>query len=514
MNGVRAAQDLERKYNLSEVKKNIELADDKIFKVNNELTNFTNSVTSQFEEVQTSIDGKAEIWFYSGAPSLSNLPTSSWEDFFMHIGDLYYDTETGYAYRFKVLEDVYSWEQVQDKDTVESLALANSASDTADSKRRVFLGTPAIPYDIGDLWIYNEELYVCQTTKETGEYAEGDFAIATKYTDDTVANEVASALSEVRESVTFLNGTEGGIFRPIDSNGDGINDGVIFADRTDAELPPDAKLLVINFEGIGLSGDAGNTYRTAITNDGTIEALKYHSKTIKTFYATDYTQADQDRINAIIDTTVMPTTEDYEKYDFTGGGRIDITDLLICIRLLNGTYAEYKLGWEVTIDPSNHVNAFEIKKVRQGDVEVEEPVLSVGAGAVRCFDNDIKLIPYPVGSIYMSVNSTSPAQLFGGTWARINNAFLWASDENAPQYIGYTGGEYNHTLTIDEMPSHQHDLQNENYYGSTVNWSTNGVGATSNKGFAGNVRTAPNGGGKPHNNMPPYVQVAVWKRVA
>lgn len=268
MNGVRTAQDIERKYNLSEMGKNIELAEDKIFKVNNELTNFTNSVTSQFEAVQTSIDGKAEIWFYSGAPSLSNPPANSWEDFSMHVGDLYYDTNTGYAYRFKVADSVYSWEQVQDQDTVESLALANSAVDTADSKRRVFLETPTTPYDNGDLWINNQELYVCQTARETGEYTEGDFAIATKYTDDTVANEVASALSEVRESVTFLNGSEGGIFRPIDSNGDGINDGFILADRTDAVLPPDAKCLVANYEGIGFSQDGGDSYSIALKHDG------------------------------------------------------------------------------------------------------------------------------------------------------------------------------------------------------------------------------------------------------
>ena len=75
-------------------------------------------------------------------------------------------------------------------------------------------------------------------------------------------------MSEVLESVTFINGTEGGIFRPIDSNGDGINDGFILADRTDAVLPPDAKCMVFNFEGIGFSQDGGETYSVALRHDG------------------------------------------------------------------------------------------------------------------------------------------------------------------------------------------------------------------------------------------------------
>jgi hypothetical protein len=83
--------------------------------------------------------------------------------------------------------------------------LANSAQDTADSKRRVFVAQPTPPYDNGDLWLYNQEIYVCQISKAEGEvYADKDFIIATKYTDDTVAKQVGDNLEIVRGTVTTI----------------------------------------------------------------------------------------------------------------------------------------------------------------------------------------------------------------------------------------------------------------------------------------------------------------------
>ncbi len=203
-NGVRTAQDLERKYKFSEIIKAAEQSVEGVNKVNKTLENFVNATTKHFEELQSEIDTKAEVWFYSGAPTLTNAPASEWseEEYADHVGDLYYDTATGYAYRFT---NDHTWERIKDKDTIEALALANAASDTADSKRRVFLATPSPPYDNGDLWLNNQELYVCQISKAEGEdYSENDFIIATKYTDDTVANQVGDNLEVVRGSVTTI----------------------------------------------------------------------------------------------------------------------------------------------------------------------------------------------------------------------------------------------------------------------------------------------------------------------
>lgn len=118
---------------------------------------------------------------------------------------------------------------------------------------------------------------------------------------------------------------------------------------------------------------------------------------------------------------------------------------------------------------------------------------------------------YPVGAIYLSVTDTDPATLFGGTWERIGGRFLLGADETYK--AGSTGGEAEHTLTIDEMPSHNHSLDNYNTAaGNTTPYMT--VQAQSKVGYGGNVQTLNTGGGKPHNNLPPYLSVYMWKRVS
>jgi hypothetical protein len=118
---------------------------------------------------------------------------------------------------------------------------------------------------------------------------------------------------------------------------------------------------------------------------------------------------------------------------------------------------------------------------------------------------------YPVGAIYLSVNNTDPATLFGGTWERIGGRFLLGADDTYA--AGSTGGEAEHTLTIDEMPRHNHSLDNYNTAaGNTTPYMT--VQAQSKVGYGGNVQTLNTGGGKPHNNLPPYLSVYMWKRVS
>ena len=67
---------------------------------------------------------------------------------------------------------------------------------------------------------------------------------------------------------------------------------------------------------------------------------------------------------------------------------------------------------------------------------------------------NIMLALYPVGSIYLSVNSTNPATLFGGTWEQIKDRFLLSCGDTYAN--GAAGGEANHTLTVAEMPAHNH----------------------------------------------------------
>ena len=119
---------------------------------------------------------------------------------------------------------------------------------------------------------------------------------------------------------------------------------------------------------------------------------------------------------------------------------------------------------------------------------------------------------YPVNSIYISYSHISPAELFGGTWTRIQNSFLWGVAESGT--IGETGGEQTHTLTTNEMPKHRH-TSNTNL----VNAAGSGTAATaasgSSYGFAyGSAYYGSYvGGGAAHNNMPPYTSVSIWRRI-
>jgi hypothetical protein len=134
------------------------------------------------------------------------------------------------------------------------------------------------------------------------------------------------------------------------------------------------------------------------------------------------------------------------------------------------------------------------------------------SGAWSAWTNSA-LDAYPVGSYYISANSTSPASLFGGTWHRIESRFLWAAPSTST--LGATAGEMTHTLTLAEMPIHTHDLQLTSTAG-TGSYSTNYVAYTKTGGttYTNDNAMLSNGGGQAHNNMPPYVNVAIWRREA
>lgn len=133
---------------------------------------------------------------------------------------------------------------------------------------------------------------------------------------------------------------------------------------------------------------------------------------------------------------------------------------------------------------------------------------------------------YPVGSIYMSVSSTSPATFLGGTWERIQDKFLLSA--GSTYAAGATGGEATHKLTKAEMPDHLHNrikyFENDDWtlgdstgLGSqTVDtYSINVAGTSNSQGVKmSHWRTGSEGGDQPHNNMPPYLAVYVWKRTA
>ena len=121
-------------------------------------------------------------------------------------------------------------------------------------------------------------------------------------------------------------------------------------------------------------------------------------------------------------------------------------------------------------------------------------------------------IVYPVGSVYISFNSISPASSIGGTWTQITDKVLRASTNTD------TGGEDIHTLSIDEIPAHRHGDATWVYYanldnggaqnGNRLTWASNN---SCNKNETFNKLT---GGGKAHNNLPAYQNCYVWHRTA
>lgn len=124
-------------------------------------------------------------------------------------------------------------------------------------------------------------------------------------------------------------------------------------------------------------------------------------------------------------------------------------------------------------------------------------------------------ILYPVGTIYISVSSTNPGLIMGGTWESFGAGKTLVgvdgsdSDFNASQK---TGGEKAHTLTVDEMPSHNHNILKPRWStaaGANAVYGSNGTGTGANRD-----PEAYSGGDQPHNNMQPYITTYFWKRVS
>ena len=131
---------------------------------------------------------------------------------------------------------------------------------------------------------------------------------------------------------------------------------------------------------------------------------------------------------------------------------------------------------------------------------------------------------YPIGSIYISVNSTNPSSLFGGTWVQIKDTFLLACGSNYS--AGSTGGEASHTLVENELPkidghinlhgqehgTHVYNVSGH-FYGTQINGMYQTTGQT-NGAYSQQSVGYRFGGNGAHNNMPPYLAVYMWKRTA
>lgn len=166
-------------------------------------------------DLQNQIDGAIETWFYDGVPTLKNAPAISWKtdkDKETHLGDLYYDNKTGKAYRFAKDGSTYKWIIITDTELTKALKDSSQALKDAKSKRRIFGSQPVPPYDVNDMWVnatypndgstYKNEILKCSTAKAEGEKFDiADWKLASKYTDDTKAEEAKKAAEKAQEEI-------------------------------------------------------------------------------------------------------------------------------------------------------------------------------------------------------------------------------------------------------------------------------------------------------------------------
>ena len=205
-------------------------------------------------------------------------------------------------------------------------------------------------------------------------------------------------------------------------------------------------------------------------------------------------------------------------------------------------------------DAENRSNAITVDW--EGNVDVDS------RGSYSVGGTNILELVYPVGSIYMSVNSTDPGTLFGGTWTRLTDTFLlaagstYAADngthttatggaatvqlnaDNLPShhhsYTAPPSATDSHTLAVAEIPAHYHQMRYNpgstsgagySWGGSKYTWSSATESSSGMKGAGGgkghthsitgsSSSTGNTGSGTAHNNMPPYLPVYMWKRTA
>lgn len=168
-----------------------------------------------------------------------------------------------------------------------------------------------------------------------------------------------------------------------------------------------------------------------------------------------------------------------------------------------------------------------VKKISRTDSTVAD--LSDAISAIP--DTVIDMV-YPIGSVYMSVGNTNPEVLFGGTWEQIEDTFLLSA--GSTYTAGDTGGEATHTLSTGEMPAHTHGSKSLSGTLSAYTWSTGSSSGIvtketpyQNMDMYGGSNIGHNyytinathehnsvGSGTAHNNMPPYLVVYMWKRIA
>lgn len=178
-----------------------------------EQQNYIAALQQTAGDLQDQIDGAIESYFEKTDPTTSNYPANEWtteEQKQSHSNDTYTNISTGKSWKWVKDGSTWKWKAIADTATEKALAAAAKAQDTADGKRRVFVSQPTTgqAYDVGDLWVnatygetYKDDLLRCKTAKKENEaFSISHWELASRYTDDTKANEAAEAAREAAEA--------------------------------------------------------------------------------------------------------------------------------------------------------------------------------------------------------------------------------------------------------------------------------------------------------------------------
>lgn len=188
-----------------------------------------NTLPGILDEIKAQLDGQIEQHFYqidpsplSTAPgSEDGVPNSEWTDSTTkenHLGDLYYNTTSGKVWRYVKIQwrpkpgyapgTFYVWQELQDSELAQAIAIANEALELGKEKNRIFTSTPVTPYDVGDLWVQGAtgDIMRCKTTRESGAFTSSDWEKASKYTDDSalknfINGDFANAIDTMTEQI-------------------------------------------------------------------------------------------------------------------------------------------------------------------------------------------------------------------------------------------------------------------------------------------------------------------------
>ena len=212
-------------------------------------------------------------------------------------------------------------------------------------------------------------------------------------------------------------------------------------------------------------------------------------------------------------------TNYYQVLDLAGVQQLWNTCKSTFVRTVNGNGIDANGNVQISVAGDFQVNGSSILVNGVANINTESAYNATTNKIATKADLPTPLDAYPVNSIYMSVDSTSPASLFGGTWTQIKDKFLLGAGDTYSN--GATGGEATHQLTVNEMPSHNHAINDGSNnrqwsYGTKGNWDGNyrWLNDAAFYQASGVLAISNTGGGQAHNNMPPYLVVYIWKRTA